>query len=91
VTTTATSITVAGWALDPDTTNPISVHAYLDGHLITGIAADIPRTDIGRIFGLGDNHGYSATLTTPQGPYTLCLYLINFPLGANPQLACRTR
>jgi len=89
VTPTATGITVAGWALDPDTTNPISVHAYLDGHLIAGIAADIPRADIGRIFGLGNNHGYSATLTTTTGPHTLCLYLINFPLGANPQLACR--
>jgi hypothetical protein len=88
VSTTPTSITVAGWALDPDTTDPIAVHAYLDGH-ITGITANQSRPDVGRIFGKGDNHGYNATMTTSQGPHRLCLYLINTPTGSNPLLTCR--
>jgi hypothetical protein len=87
--TTPTSITVGGWALDPDTTAPINVHAYLDGQL-TAITANASRPDVGRRYGKGDNHGFNATLTTTQGPHRLCLYLINTPAGTNPLLACRT-
>jgi N-acetylmuramoyl-L-alanine amidase len=89
VSTTTTSITVTGWALDRDTIDPISVHAYLDGH-ISGITANTFRPDVGRIFGKGDNHGFNATLTTTQGTHQLCLYLINTPTGNNPRLDCRT-
>jgi len=89
VSTTPTSITVGGWALDRDTTNPITVHAYLDGQ-VSAFTASTSRTDVGRIYGKGDNHGFNATLPTTQGTHQLCLYLINFPLGVNPRLTCRT-
>ena len=89
VSTTPTSITLTGWALDPDTIEPISVHAYLDGTL-SGISANTFRPDVGRIYGKGDNHGYTATLPTTQGTHQLCLYLINTPIGPNPLLTCRT-
>ena len=89
VTTTPTSITMTGWALDPDTSNPIAVHAYLDGKA-SAIMASNPRPDVGRKYGLGDNHGFNATLPTTQGTHQLCLYLINTPAGANPLLVCRT-
>ena len=53
------------------------------------ITANVPRADIGRVYGKGDNHGFNATLTTAQGAHRLCLYLINTPAGTNPLLACR--
>jgi hypothetical protein len=89
VDTTPTSITVTGWALDPDTTSPINVHTYLDGH-ITGFTANTSRPDVGLIYGKGDNHGFNTTLPTTQGTHQLCLYLINIPTGINPLLTCRT-
>jgi N-acetylmuramoyl-L-alanine amidase len=90
VSTTPTSVTVAGWALDPDTTAPITAHVYLDGKAAQALTANIPRPDIGRIYGRGENHGFAGTVPTTQGTHRLCLYLINTPLGANPQLPCRT-
>jgi hypothetical protein len=88
--TTPTSVTVAGWALDPDTTAPITVHVYLDGKAAQALTANTSRPDIGRVYGKGDNHGFAATVPTTQGTHRLCLYLINTPQGANPQLPCRT-
>jgi hypothetical protein len=79
---------VRGWALDPDTTDPIAVHAYLDGHG-TATTANISRPDIGRVFGNGDNHGFTTTMATTQGTHQLCLYAINTPIGTNPLLTCR--
>jgi len=90
VSTTPMSITLAGWALDPDTTAPINVHVYLDGKAAQALTANTSRPDIGRVYGKGDNHGFAATVPTTQGTHRLCLYLINTPSGANPQLPCRT-
>ena len=89
VRTTPTSITVIGWGLDPDTTDPVTIHAYLDGQ-VTAFTANTSRPDVGTAYGKGDNHGFTTTLTTTQGTHQLCLYLINIPAGANPLLTCRT-
>ena len=87
----AGSIVVAGWALDPDTTDPIQVHVYLDGSAVRGLVADVLRTDVGRAYGKGDNHGYSTTLTAAPGAHTVCIYAIDSSLtGPNPQLGCRS-
>ena len=82
------SLTVRGWALDPDTTDPIAVHAYVDGVLVQGAAANGPRSDIGRIFGLGEAHGFSLTLAAAPGVHTVCVYGIDSAKGRNPQLGC---
>ena len=82
------SLTVRGWALDPDTANPIAVHAYVDGVLIQGATANGPRSDIARIFGLGEAHGFSLTLAAAPGDHTVCIYGIDSTKGRNPQLGC---
>lgn len=90
VRTTATSITVGGWALDPDTSASIRVHVYVDGKGAASVAADGPRPDVGRIYGKGDAHGFSATVPATGGAHEVCVYLVNQPAGGNPRLACRT-
>lgn len=42
------------------------------------------------IYGMANNHGFNATLTTTQGAHRLCPYLINTPTGGNALLTCRT-
>ncbi|HEY5515552.1 MAG TPA: hypothetical protein VIK12_05030, partial [Pengzhenrongella sp.] len=84
------ALTVSGWALDPDTSNPIDVHIYVDGSAVRGVKANRARTDIGAAFGKGDNHGYSETLPASPGAHTVCVYAIDANGGANPQLGCRT-
>ena len=88
ITTTATSVTVKGWARDPDTSNPIDVHVYVDNGAKAG-RADLPRPDLARYFS-STNHGYEVTVPATPGPHTVCVYGINVPAGNNPSLGCRT-
>jgi len=90
VTSTATTLTVTGWALDPDTTASTLVHVYVDGKG-AAVRADGSRPDVGAAFGRGNNHGF--TYTTPAGPgrHEVCVYGINAePDGANVPLGCKT-
>src|SRR5450759_2261328 len=72
VTTTANSITATGWALDPDTTNPITIQLDVDGSSTT-FTADGSRPDIAAAFGKGDRHGYIATLAATAGSHQVCI------------------
>lgn len=90
LTATTTSITVGGWALDPDTSESIQVHVYVDGKATQAITANGNRPDVERVYGKGAAHGFSATVPTTAGSHQVCLYLINKPTGVNPQLGCRT-
>lgn len=88
--TTAGAVVVGGWALDPDTTDPIAVHVYVDG-VGRAVIADVPRGDIGAAFGLGDRHGFSATVSASRGSHNVCVYPINDNgVGPNLLLGCRT-
>ena len=82
-------IEVGGWALDPDTTSPIRVHVYVDGHATVSVAATGPRPDVGRVLAKGDDHGFSATLGAVPGTHEVCVYAINTPAGTNPSIGCR--
>ena len=90
VTTTTDSITLSGWTLDPDTTNPIGVHIYLDGRFATATTANLPRADVGAAFGKGPNHGYTLTFPATNGTHSVCAYAIDATGGPNPAVACRT-
>ena len=89
LTATNNSLTVIGWALDPDTTDPIAVHVYVDG---TGFAvtANLTRGDVDRAFNMGANHGFAVTVPAGFGTHRVCVYAINTPAGDNPTLGCRT-
>jgi len=84
------SVRLRGWALDPDTSAPIAIHVYVDGKLVTGASASSHRADIGRIFGLGESHGFDVTIPASNGTQTVCVFAINATPGANPRLGCKT-
>jgi len=90
VTSTAGRITTRGWALDPDTTSPISVHVYVDGKAVRALTSDTPRPDVGRIFGKGDDHGFSGVVNAVPGTHQVCLYAIDSTGGSNPRLGCKS-
>ncbi|NMM31609.1 MAG: hypothetical protein HHJ10_11365, partial [Cellulomonas sp.] len=89
VTTTATTTTVSGWVLDPDTTAPIAVHVYIDGSP-TAVVANASRPDVGAVYGDGDLHGFNLTVPTSSGTHEVCIYAIDSQGGVNPLLGCRT-
>ncbi|WP_315096639.1 hypothetical protein [uncultured Cellulomonas sp.] len=90
VTADATGITATGWALDPDTHNPIAVHVYV-GSSGSAFTADRSRPDVGAAYKKGDLHGFSATVPTAEGTYQVCVYALNdWAAGGNTQIACRS-
>jgi hypothetical protein len=91
VTAAPGELSVYGWAFDPDQTDPIAVHVYVDG-VGQAIRADQQRTDVGRAYaGYGDNHGYSTTIQAAAGTHSVCVYAIDGSgAGPNPSIGCRT-
>jgi hypothetical protein len=85
----AGSVSVAGWAIDPDSADPIAVHVYVDG-VGHAIVADVLRLDVGAAYpGMGPAHGFAATVAAPVGPHTVCAYGIDVGPGENALLGCR--
>ena len=89
VTVSPGAIDVAGWAVDPDSTGPTSVHVYV-GATGTALPADKARNDIPNAATYGANHGFAARLSAPAGPQNVCAYAINIGPGGTTDLGCRT-
>ena len=86
----AGKISVAGWALDPDTAVPIAVHVYVDS---VGVAytANRDRPDVGAAYaGYGLAHGFEETLAASAGSHRVCVYGINTSVGGHTLLRCQT-
>jgi hypothetical protein len=83
------TITVRGWAIDPNTSGPISVHVYSYGKGAQALTANTYRPDIGRIYGKGDDHGFSGTVSASAGTHPVCVYAIDSWKGTNPLIKCQ--
>jgi hypothetical protein len=83
-------IGVSGWALDPDTIQPIAVHVYVDGHIATATTANQPRGDIAVAYPhYGAAHGFGVNIGVGPGDHNVCSYAINEYNGVgNPLLGC---
>lgn len=92
VTAASTNVTVTGWAVDPDTTNPLRVAFYVDGVGKRTVTADQSRTDLAGSLGSNNtNHGFSAALTgIAIGNHSVCTFAINQGAGANSLLGCNS-
>ena len=87
---TAGAVTVAGWAIDPDTTAPITVTITIDSHQAATITAAGYRPDVARYYRhYGARHGYTTRIGIPDGVHTICVTAINTGAGANTRLGCR--
>jgi hypothetical protein len=84
------AVSVAGWAIDPDTAASIRVHVYIDASGVN-IPADGPRADVAAAYpGYGPNHEYGTTVQATPGTHELCIYAINAGPGpSNTVLTCR--
>lgn len=90
VTTGPSRVTASGWAIDPDTSNPLIVQMYVDGAANTMAWANQPRPDVGFYYPTaGPNHGYSLSMTTTPGRHTVCLIAVNAGPGSSTGLGCR--
>lgn len=83
-------IRITGWALDPDSGDPIWLHVYVDGVFRGAVLANVARPDLVAVYpGYGEAHGLDATID--GGGSRVCVFAINAGAGGvNPQLGCRT-
>ena len=84
----ADGIRVSGWAIDPNTPDPIEVHVYV-GTAGTPVLADRARPDLASVYPTaGTSHGYDVVVPGRAGQ-TVCVYAINAGPGATRTIACR--
>lgn len=89
-TTSLKSLTMGGWAVDPDTKDPVWLHVYMDGAFAAGVLANATSSELGIFGAFGTNHGYSFTLPADNGTHRVCIYALNTGSGtANTELGCR--
>ncbi len=81
---------VRGWAIDPNTNNPIRVHVYDNGTGLASLAADIDRPDVAARFGRGGRHGFEARLTIRPGNHAIKVIAIDVGAGGNRVIGTRT-
>ncbi|MGO2748042.1 hypothetical protein [Microbacterium sp.] len=81
---------VSGWAIDPDTSEPISVHIYVDS-TSAAYFADKARNDVGAAYpASGPKHGFAERISMEPGTHQVCVYAINNGEGGHTYLGCRT-
>jgi hypothetical protein len=86
-------VRVEGWTLDPETTDALDVHVYVDGNFAGVGRADNARGDIAATFPAhGPAHGFDFVVATPHGRRDVCVYAIDGGSGVsgNATLGCRT-
>src|SRR5690606_8267121 len=79
-------VRVRGWAIDPNTVDPIRVHVYANGRGLASLAADLDRPDIAARFGRGSRHGFDAGLRIPPGSSDVTVFAIYKGAGGNTVL-----
>lgn len=79
----------AGWALDPDTADSISIDVYVDG-VKTTYTAGRQRADVGQVYpSNGAAHGFDETVMLPPGAHRICIWALDSDNGVNISLGCR--
>jgi len=79
-------VRLRGWAVDPESTAPITLHVYAGGKVVQWVVADKQRPDIAAVFpGIGTRHGFDTVVPLPAGRHTITVYAINVLDGSeNP-------
>lgn len=83
-------VQLSGWAIDPNTVDPITVHVWIDGATAVPLTAQVDRPDVGSVYpGYGSRHGFLQWIGLPGGWHTLCAFGINVgPGDTNSLLGC---
>lgn len=90
-TVTAQGVRVSGWAIDPDTANPISVRVKSANTTLARITADKYRRDLGvRYPDAGARHAFDVEIPLGPGAQKVCVVANNVSGGSNRTLGCST-
>ncbi|OII38586.1 hypothetical protein BIU98_13095 [Curtobacterium sp. MMLR14_010] len=92
VAATPGTLTVRGWALDPDTSSASTdVTVTVGGTAIATVHTDALRGDVNRGHHVTGRHGFDTSLaTTASGTQSVCAVAENVGTGTDTRLGCRT-
>ncbi|MGI9602406.1 MAG: hypothetical protein ACR2QE_11005 [Acidimicrobiales bacterium] len=82
------SVTMRGWAFDPDRAESIGVHAYVDGTFAGGGRADRHRLDVAAVYPGRTHTGFEVRLPVASDAQELCVFAIGVGRGGNRSLGC---
>lgn len=86
-----TSITVTGWAIDPETYHQISVGISVDRTAPVRVTANQTKPGLAAGFaGIGIHHGYTKVIAVSAGAHTVCVTGSNVLQGVDSSLGCAT-
>jgi hypothetical protein len=86
----ANSVSVGGWAIDPNTPASTQMRVVVDKTIYTIPAATGQRTDVAAVFpALGASHGFNGTVPLTTGPHKVCVWALNIGPGGNGIIGCR--
>ncbi|WP_344750373.1 hypothetical protein [Curtobacterium pusillum] len=84
-------MTVRGWAFDrDDLRKPVTVRISIGGKVVGTTVASTSRPDVDRVYGVGANHGFAATVATSSGRRSVCLVAVGIGGGGDTSLGCTT-
>jgi hypothetical protein len=85
------TLRVRGWAFDPDSDAPVSMHVYVDGVGRAIHLANTLRPDVAAAYpGFSTRHGFDfAVMPRPPGQHLVCVYGINISQGSNTLIGCK--
>jgi peptidoglycan hydrolase-like protein with peptidoglycan-binding domain len=87
------TVTVRGWALDPDSKSATRATLYVDKKAVTSVTANGLRRDMGTLApGYGSYHAFAFTRTLSRGTHTVCVVARNLvgTTGSGRYVGCRT-
>jgi hypothetical protein len=86
-------VSLSGWALDPNSPDPISIVVHVDGERppVGGTAqASEHRPDVAVLHPRhGADHGYTHFVAVQPGRREVCVHAVNVGLGQDRSLGCR--
>ena len=81
---------VAGWSIDPNTTDATHMRVFVDDTRYAIAPAGEARGDIGAIFpAFGAAHGFSGVVPAPPGTHRVCAWAINIGPGGHGLIGCK--
>lgn len=83
------TVTVTGWAFDPDHSGPVIAQVYVDGSPAAMGWATASRPDVASAYpAAGPEHGYTISARADAGPHQVCVYAVNVGPGSSSTLGC---
>lgn len=84
------NIEITGWALDLDTSLPVTLHIYVNNALAATTVANVARPNLATVYPGYTNAGFSTLVPVTAATNRVCVYAINRPAGTNVGLGCAT-